>query len=170
VDDLLHYFAYGANLHPERMRRRVPSAQPLGCAVLTGHVLRFHKQSRKDGSGKCDAHYTGRPQDRVYGAVYSLAAAEKAALDAIEGPGYEVAERVVIHAGTQRAVFLYRARPDAVRRGLRPYDWYHALVVSGARHHGLPEAYVERLAAVAANPDPDAGRAAKEHALLTAGA
>jgi hypothetical protein len=145
------------------MRRRVPSAQPLGCAVLTGHVLRFHKQSRKDGSGKCDAHYTGRPQDRVYGAVYSLAAAEKAALDAIEGPGYEVAERVVIHAGTQRAVFLYRARPDAVRRGLRPYD-------SGARHHGLPEAYVERLAAVAANPDPDAGRAAKEHALLTAGA
>jgi hypothetical protein len=77
---------------------------------------------------------------------------------------------VVIHAGTQRAVFLYRARPDAVRRGLRPYDWYHALVVSGARHHGLPEAYVERLAAVAANPDPDAGRAAKEHALLTAGA
>jgi len=169
VDDLLHYFAYGSNLHPERMRRRVPSAQPLGCAVLTGHVLRFHKQSRKDGSGKCDAHYTGRPQDRVYGAVYSLAAAEKAALDAVEGPGYEVAERVVIQAGTQRAVFLYRARPDAVRRGLRPYDWYHALVVSGARHHGLPEAYVERLAAVAANPDPDVGRAAQEHALLTAG-
>ena len=168
MDTLLHYFAYGSNLHPERMRRRVPSARPLGCAVLTGHVLRFHKQSRKDGSGKCDAHYTGRPQDRVYGAVYSLAAAEKAALDAVEGPGYEVAERVVIHAGTQRAVFLYRARPDAVRRGLRPFDWYHALVVSGARHHGLPEAYVERLAAVAANPDPDAVRAAKEHALLSA--
>ncbi len=166
MDDLLHYFAYGSNLHPERMRRRVPSAQPLGCAVLTGHLLRFHKASRKDGSGKCDAHYTGRPQDRVYGAVYSLVAAEKAALDAVEGPGYEVAERVVILAGTQRPVFLYRARPEAVQADLQPYDWYHALVVAGARHHGLPEAYVARLAKVTAALDPDPERAALERSLL----
>lgn len=166
MDDLLHYFAYGSNLHPERMRRRVPSAQPLGCAVLTGHLLRFHKHSLKDDSGKCDAHYTGRVQDRVYGAVYSLAAAEKAALDAVEGPGYEVAERVVIQGGTQRPVFLYRARPEAVVADLAPYDWYHALVVAGARHHGLPEPYIARIDAIAARPDPDATRAAQARALL----
>jgi gamma-glutamylcyclotransferase (GGCT)/AIG2-like uncharacterized protein YtfP len=170
VDDLLHYFAYGSNLHPERMRRRVPSAQPVGCAVLTGHLLRFHKHSLTDGSGKCDAHYTGRVQDRVYGAVYSLAAAEKAALDAVEGPGYEVAERVVIQAGTQRAVFLYRARPEAVLADLEPYDWYHALVVAGARHHGLPEPYIARIDSVATRADPDAERAARERTLLAVSA
>jgi gamma-glutamylcyclotransferase (GGCT)/AIG2-like uncharacterized protein YtfP len=166
VDDLLHYFAYGSNLHPERMRQRVPSATPIGCAVLTGHRLRFHKRSRKDGSGKCDAHYTGRAEDRVYGAVYSLAAAERAALDAIEGPGYEVAERMVTRDGVPQAVFLYRARPEAIGRGLRPYAWYHALVVAGARHHGLPPAYVETLAAIATHADPDPARDARERELL----
>ncbi len=166
MGDLLHYFAYGSNLHPERMRLRVPSARPLGHAVLSGHLLRFHKRSLSDGSAKCDAHYTGRPVDRVYGAVYSLAAAEKAALDAVEGPGYEVAERVVICAGSQRAVFLYRARPETVDATLQPFDWYHALVVAGARHHGLPSAYVARLSAVATCADPDAARAARERRLL----
>lgn len=166
ADELLHYFAYGSNLHPERMRRRVPSATALGTAVLTGHLLRFHKRSQSDGSAKCDAHYTGRPEDRVYGVVYSLRPAEKAALDAVEGPGYEVAERVVIHAGGQRPVFLYRARPETLDPALRPYDWYHALVVAGARHHRLPAAYVEALAAISAEPDPDPERAALVRTLL----
>jgi gamma-glutamylcyclotransferase (GGCT)/AIG2-like uncharacterized protein YtfP len=165
-DDLLHYFAYGSNLHPARMRLRVPSARQLGCAVLTGHVLRFHKQSIKDGSAKCDAHYTGRSQDRVYGAVYSLAPEEKAALDTIEGPGYEIAERVVIHDGNHQAVFLYRARPEAIAADLQPYDWYHALVVAGARHHGLPPTYVDSLAAVPTRNDPDTHRANRELAPL----
>ncbi len=168
VDDLLHYFAYGSNLHPARMRLRVPSARQLGCAVLTGHVLRFHKQSYKDGSAKCDAHYTGLSQDRVYGAVYRLAAAEKEALDRIEGPGYEIAERVVIREGSQQAVFLYRARPEAIAADLQPFDWYHALVVEGARHHGLPPAYVKSLAAVPTRADPDTLRASRELAPLQA--
>ncbi|MDX1593986.1 MAG: gamma-glutamylcyclotransferase family protein [Gammaproteobacteria bacterium] len=168
MSERLLYFAYGSNLHPERMRRRVPSARPLGCAVLTGHVLRFHKHSLVDGSGKCDAHYTGRAEDRVYGAVYSLVVSEKAALDAVEGPGYEVAERVVTHEGAPLNVFLYRARPDAVDPGIAPYDWYHDLVLAGARHHGLPGPYVARLARVSVRADPDAGRAARERAVLAA--
>jgi len=166
VDDLLHYFAYGSNLHPARMRLRVPSAAPLGCAVLTGHQLRFHKRSRHDGSAKCDAFYTGRPQDRVYGAVYRLVAADKAALDAIEGPDYDIAERVVIRAGRPQPVFLYRARPQAIADDLRPFDWYHALVVAGARHHGLPAAYIDVLAAIPSCRDPDPARAGRELALL----
>ena len=166
VDDLLHYFAYGSNLHPARMRLRVPSARPLGCAVLTGHQLRFHKRSYKDGSAKCDAHYTGHSQDRIYGAVYSLAAAEKAALDTIEGPGYEIAERVVIRDGRQQAVFLYRARPEAIATDLQPFDWYHALVVAGARHHGLPPAYIESLAEIPFQADPDSARTSHELAPL----
>lgn len=166
MDDLLHYFAYGSNLHPARMRLRVPSALALGCAVLTGHQLRFHKRSRHDGSAKCDAHFTGRPQDRIYGAVYSLTAADKAALDAIEGPGYEIAERVVIRAGCQQAVFLYRARPEAIADDLQPFDWYHALVLAGARHHGLPSAYVAALAAIPCRVDPDPARSARELAPL----
>ncbi|HEY5720485.1 MAG TPA: gamma-glutamylcyclotransferase family protein [Gammaproteobacteria bacterium] len=165
-DGLLNYFAYGSNLHPQRMRARVPSAQPLGCAVLNGHQLRFHKRSIKDGSAKCDAHYTGHPADRLYGAVYRIAAGDKPALDAIEGTGYGVVEQVVLVAGRRLPVFLYRARPECVAAALAPFDWYHALVLSGARHHGLPDGYIAMLEAVSATADPDPERAAAGFAQL----
>jgi len=164
----LHYFAYGSNLHPVRMSARVPSACSRGCAVLPGHRLRFHKRSSKDGSGKCDAQFTGNPGDRVYGTVYTLAAADKPHLDAIEGPGYTVVEQVVIQAGRRLPVFFYRAHPESIGPRLLPYDWYHALVLSGARHHGLPASYVAAIEAIKARPDPDTARAGAAFAQLDA--
>lgn len=166
----LHYFAYGSNLHSGRMTARVPSARSLGAAVLTGHLLRFHKRSSVDGSGKCDAHFTGRPDHRVYGAVYAMAAHERELLDAFEGPGYGVIEQVVSLAGRRLPVFLYRARPEAIADGLAPFDWYHALVIAGAREHALPAPYLSAIEAVATRPDPDAERAAAEFRQLGAGA
>ena len=35
------YAAYGSNLHPVRLRERVPSAELLGTGVLEGRELRF---------------------------------------------------------------------------------------------------------------------------------
>jgi len=163
----LHYFAYGSNLHPGRMLRRVPAAIPLGCAVLTGHRLCFHVRSRHDRSGKCDAHYTGAPSDRLYGAVYALAATDKPGLDSIEGSAYMVVENRVHRAGAQLPVFLYRGREAAIDARAVPFDWYHALVIAGAHHHGLPDGYIATLEAVPVRPDPDASRAARAWAELT---
>jgi len=48
----LNYLAYGCNLHPVRLQKRVPSAVFTGMVELHGRILSFSKRS-VDGSGKC---------------------------------------------------------------------------------------------------------------------
>lgn len=166
-DEELLYFAYGSNLHPHRLRERVPSARALAVARLTGYALRFHKRGR-DGSGKCNIHHTGRPADRVFGAVYVMAAGERARLDGAEGlgAGYRLAWLDVYADDTPHTVFSYIAETGHIDDTLSPFDWYHQLVLAGARHHGLPNEYVAAIGAVAAYPDPDAERHALHQRLL----
>ena len=48
---------------------------------------------------------------------------------------------------------------------LRPYHWYKALVIAGAREHGLPPNYRSRLELVVTVSDPDPMRASIHNAL-----
>jgi hypothetical protein len=50
--------------------------------------------------------------------------------------------QVVTDAGLVTAVMYYATDKDA---SLRPYHWYKALVIAGAREHGLPVGYRSRL-------------------------
>lgn len=50
----------------------------------------------------------------------------------------------------------------------RPYHWYKAFVVEGAREHGLPQEYLQMLESAPSVPDPDCARAAKNERLLGA--
>ncbi len=161
------YLAYGSNLHPTRLRERVPSAALQGPAVLVGHVLRFHKLGR-DRSGKCDAYATGRATDVVHGALYRLAPADVGTLHDVEGVGrgYELRTvRVRVGDATLDA-FTYRAMDPWIDGALAPWHWYKALVVAGARHHGFPDDYVRAIDAVASVADPDGARSAQHEALL----
>ena len=85
----MNYFAYGSNLLTRRLRARVPSARPLGPALLKGHRLAWHKISR-DGSGKCDI--TPDPGGTVWGVVFEIDPQKKCGLDRTEalGFGYDV--------------------------------------------------------------------------------
>lgn len=158
----LLYFAYGGNLHPERFRQIVPSAEVAGTAVLDEHELRFHKRSR-DGSAKCDV--VGCMGAQVHGVVYRLAASDGPRLDDAER-GYDRSQVGVRLGATATQVFTYRARPDHMQPDLRPYDWYRDLVLAGARHHGFPASYVARIEAALVVQDPDPGRARDAAALL----
>lgn len=163
----LLYFAYGSNLHPLRLGQRAPSSRTVAPGVLAAHALRFHKRGA-DGSGKCNAYCTDRSADRVYGALYALAAADAALLDEAEGCGYERARVAVTTQRGRVHAFTYVAKAHAIGTGLRPYTWYRELVVAGARYHALPAAYRARLEATAALADPDAERALQHAALLAA--
>ena len=159
-------FAYGSNMLWRRLRARVPSARPLGTAILHGHRLHWHKSGR-DGSGKCDVVPTAEAGHAVHGVLYEMLAAEQPALDLAEGlgAGYDLKQVEVEARDGPVTAFLYQATltdPD-----LRPYHWYKAIVVAGAREHGLPADYVARLEAALAIDDPDAARHA-EHIALTA--
>ncbi|MBE2245518.1 MAG: gamma-glutamylcyclotransferase [Burkholderiaceae bacterium] len=160
------YFAYGSNMLTRRLRERTPSARVVGSATLAGHELRWHKVS-KDGSAKCDIVVAKAAQACVHGVVFEIAVADKPALDIAEGigMGYKGCEVEVRTANGALSAWTYRA--TNIDPLARPYPWYKALVVAGAKEHGLPAAYVAALEAVVTREDPKPERAA-QNALLVA--
>lgn len=148
------YAAYGSNLHPERLHRRVPSAKLIGTAFVPDHSLLFHKRSA-DGSGKCNIL---APGDGVYVAVYEFDASAKTILDRIEGLGDGYAETSLPLAGFG-ACYTYTAAPTHIVDSLLPYDWYRQLVLLGCLEHEFPTTYVDQVRAIGVEPDPDPERA-----------
>ena len=151
----MHYFAYGSNMSSLRLLARVRSARFETTATLVEHDLRFHKSSI-DGSAKCDAYKTEDKTHFVMGIVYSLDGNEKPVLDEIEGVGVGYEQKTVrlITAANQIIeAFTYRA--TQIDAALKPYHWYKHHVLVGAREHGLPQAYTERILEIASIPDPD---------------
>ena len=141
------YFAYGSNMSSERLRGRTPSAVSLGRARLPRYALRWHKLGR-DGSGKCDIEATDSPGESAWGVLYEIDSADKRGLDAVEGLGVGYDEQTVF-VETENDVaqaLTYKARPDKIDPTLRPLPWYKAHVLRGAREHGLPDEYVQRIA------------------------
>lgn len=165
MNDSLLYFAYGSNLHPVRLRERVPSSELIGIAELAEHYPRYHKRG-VCGSGKCNAFYTAKPNDCVWGAVYRIDAREKQDLGGYEGEGYEVRRFPVVLHGHRLEVFGYIATDSYIDDSLVPFHWYKELVVRGARYHGLPEDYCKLYLDVPAAADPVAERHARHERLL----
>ena len=161
----LYYFAYGSNLHPARLQARAPSAEFVEVAVLPDRALRFCKRS-VDGSAKCTL--VPALGSRTLGAVYRLAAEDKELLDRAEGldQGYEEAwQGLPLSDGVVRT-FHYVAVPDYLDETLQPYHWYKHLVLAGARYHGLPDAYIAAIEAIASIDDPDADRRGQNEVVL----
>lgn len=161
----MHYFGYGSNMLLSRLQRRVPSAEPVMNATLPEHGLRFHKRSR-DGSGKCNI--VADAEETVHGVVFEVSSADLDALDEAEQQGRRYRRRSVTVQGATRSVeaFAYVADPFYVDEALHPYEWYHALVLAGARQHGLPDSYIAQIEAVPTIPDPDRERRRSHQALL----
>lgn len=162
------YFAYGSNMLTQRLQARCPSARPCGTASVGGYRLSFDKLG-EDASGKARLMPAGR-SSRVHGVLFEVDEADRLALDDAEGLGLHYTyhpdfalvrseDGAEITAGTYLAVPA-TCRPDAV-----PFGWYHALVISGARQHGLPQNYIAGIAAVAHRPDPQPDRPGRRAAL-----
>lgn len=145
---------------------RCPSARALGVGELRGYELKWHKRST-DGSGKCDVVPANDENQIVYGVLFEISASEKSKLDEAEGlgNGYEEKQVQVVFAGKPRTVTLYAAtKTDS---SLKPYTWYKAFVVAGAKEHKLPGEYIRQLEAVEATEDPNRERHDKNTRLFT---
>ncbi len=149
-----------------RLKARCPSARALGVAELPGHELRWHKRSM-DGSGKCDVAPASSDL-AVFGVVYEIDADDKPALDRAEGlgDGYDQKDATVILNGDVVTASIYFA--TTTNPGLKPYTWYKALVVAGAKEHGLPAPYIASLEAVEASEDPDRTRHERNMRIVSA--
>ncbi|MGE0310675.1 MAG: gamma-glutamylcyclotransferase family protein [Lautropia sp.] len=168
------YFAYGSNMGSRRLRApdRAPSARRVAIGRVSGYRLTFDKVGRLDGSGKCDCEWTGRTAgagaDHVWGVVWRIAVAERAALDRVEGEGsgYRRARVVVQTDAGPMAADTYLATTKAP--ALEPFDWYLNHVLEGAIEAGLPAGWIDAIRSVGARVDPDGERARREWAIHAA--
>ena len=144
----LWYFAYGSNLDPGTFlgRRRM---RPLETRIarLEGFELRFDLPVGPGERGV--ANVVPREGDHVWGAAYHLTHAEADRLDLTEGVPHGAYLRLDVElrpsdgAGI-RAFTYHSARAQS---GRKPSRRYLGLLLAGARHHGLPAPWVERLRA-----------------------
>ena len=160
-----YYLAYGSNLHPLRLRQRVPSSRLLGIVSLDGYKLTFHKRGQ-DGSGKCNIVQTNQPACCIHAAIFEFCAEDKTLLDEYEGKGYCSKEIAVTLDGRKRHAYAYIAKPDFLDDDLQPYHWYKELVLHGARFHAFPEHYLGDIALVRSMDDPDPSRRKKISRLI----
>jgi gamma-glutamylcyclotransferase (GGCT)/AIG2-like uncharacterized protein YtfP len=164
---MMHYFAYGSNLHPVRLRERVPSAKLIGALELRRHRLVFHKRG-VDGSGKCTLIDSGVVTESVHGALYELDTAHKTILDQFESKGDGYLDNLIrLHReGQKYTCFTYLAQESHIDETLKPYHWYKKLVVLGARYLQFPDAYVASIESVDSTQDPDRDRRTANRSLL----
>ncbi len=147
------YFAYGSNLHSPRLVERVGQVKHEGAARLADHRLSFRKRGR-DGSGK--ACFEAAPGESLWGALYRLSTDQFALLDGFE-PGYRRIPVSLTNArGEALSAETYLA--EAFTDDPTPYDWYLALMIEGAREHGLPKPWCAHLARFPSRPGPAPSR------------
>jgi gamma-glutamylcyclotransferase (GGCT)/AIG2-like uncharacterized protein YtfP len=142
------------------MRCRVKSAVFLGIGRLQGYQLTLHKRGM-DGSAKADVVYTGKTGDVTWGVVYQMAKKHKSLLDDLECVimGYDSIEvNIALSAGGGVQAWTYLARTTVIEKGLKPFTWYKAFMVHGARQHDLPAKYIGFLDAIEATLDLDTPR------------
>ncbi len=151
----MKYFAYGSNMSIRRLKQRTPGVEWLGTFRLDQHDLRFHKKS-VDGSGKCDAYFTGSSEDFILGVLYEINEEEKHVLDKIEGLGQGYEEKhvdVTDEMGHSVNAVMYIATDiDATQK---PYSWYKIHVLTGALESFFEQLYMERINAVDTLSDPN---------------
>lgn len=152
------YFAFGSNMDPEQMGERCPEHAVIGLAALADHELSFPHFSQRWNGGVASPHL--HHGATLWGVLYEVSEADLEALDGIEGfrgPGDEhnVYDRELVTVELVRAddgsfprrvrAHAYFARPT---KSSPPSRAYLDRLLRGARHHRLPEEYVESLTAV----------------------
>lgn len=136
---MLHYFAYGSNMHPQQMAERCPGARALGAGILEG--WRFFITTRGTASIVPD------DSSRVHGVVWRCGPPHFHALDRYEGVHWRnYARRVVTIESRAEGVLAahtyvgFRRYPGRARA-----NYMRTAVIPGAQAFGLPSDYIEEL-------------------------
>lgn len=158
ADPPLLYLAYGSNLHPRRLRERIGETELAGVVKLPDWRLCFDKRGA-DGSAKANLRPVPGGDHVAWAAVYKVMPGQLPALDRFEGcgGGYETFRFDIRLGGQWQPALAYLTPSHWTSEAMRPYDWYRELIIAGAGYLGLPETYIETIAAcpVAVDPDDD---------------
>lgn len=127
-----------------RLKARCPSAVPFGPAMAKDYAFIYGKKGM-DGTSK--ATLVAQPGAEAHGVLFRLAREDLPLLDRFEGVGrgYDRHDDFSVISSfdhTSCIASTYIAPAEFIDPTLLPFDWYHALVLAGAREHGLPGHYV----------------------------
>ncbi len=137
------YFAYGSNLHLKQFARRCPGSKAVGRARLPDYRLAFTRYSSNRRGGVADI--VPEPDAEVWGALYEVDEACLAALDEYEGVPRSYRRemiRVLDDSRVEQEAVVYIANQTGA---FAPSREYLALIIEGARDHGLPEEYIRAI-------------------------
>ncbi|MBV8291195.1 MAG: gamma-glutamylcyclotransferase, partial [Mycobacterium sp.] len=130
------YFAYGSNMSVQQMAQRCPDATDPRRAVLADHDWLINQRGVA----------TVEPFDgvEVHGVAWQLSDHDLATLDSAEGvPRRYRRDQLTVHTddGPSDAwVYIdHRVHPGPPRPG------YLERIIDGARHHGLPQRWIDFL-------------------------
>lgn len=143
----LWYFAYGSNLDPRTFlgRRRM---RPLDTRVARLGNYRLVFDLPVGAGERGVANLLVDPGASVWGIAYRIVSEQADRLDRSEGVPRSY-RRTAVQLGTADGVvsgFTYVCPRRSV--GRKPSPRYMGLLLYGARHHGLPDAYVAELRAI----------------------
>ncbi len=148
----LLYFAYGSNMDPAHMAKRVPAARPLGPARLDGFRLEFNVYSTEWGGGAANLELD--EQAHVWGVLWEIPNGSMGDLDAFQGhPTFFRREDVVVE-GPQGPAIAWTYRVAHLTGYIRPTDAYLQRIRAGVRIHGLPPEALEMIDRAARPPRP----------------
>ena len=141
----LDYFAYGSNMLTARLRRRCIFPYKVERAYADDRIIEFSKRS-KDCSGK--ATLRQQAGHRTPGVLFRIPISDSKKLDRFEGAGkgYSRCDKFPVHLTRNDdivcATTYLATYPEP---GIKPYDWYLALVIAGVLEHDLGAQYHSKL-------------------------
>jgi gamma-glutamylcyclotransferase len=144
------YFAYGSNLLVDQKEKRTGRIRQAVRSRLKGYRFAFNKRG---GSGQIYANIAPDDTAEVWGIVYLCNPEAIRRMDQCEGvaSGHYERIRVTVETDTGEKVdaITYVAGEDFICEPGKPSDQYLGTIISGARHHALPEEYVRTIEALA---------------------
>ncbi len=130
---VVHYFAYGSNMNPERVRERGLDVLHCEGAAIHGFALRFDKVS-KIHPDCAHANIVFSASGLVEGVLYELASADEISkMDRFESAPVNYGRDVVMVHASERLVpaWTYFANRHARREGLLPPTSYMRHLLAG---------------------------------------
>lgn len=103
----MFYFAYGSNLAEQRLRHRIPQAQPACAATLANYELAFNVLG---GDGSAKANVIEKHGSKVTALLFDISKSDKLILDKYEGLGirYQIRQaQVTTTDNRQIAAYFY---------------------------------------------------------------
>jgi YD repeat-containing protein len=145
---IIHYFAYGSNMNPQRVEDRGLNVVNAYGGCLYDFDLVFNKMSRDhEGVGHANIRY--QPGRRTEGVLYELADVHEIfKMDPYERAPWNYGREVVTvaHPGGQTWAWTYFANPAVLRHDLKPPASYLDHLLAGQPF--LSEDYYASLAAL----------------------